>query len=213
MLNGLLLFILFGFESAPTGRLLSYSIKDNSTITLSGSSNVNSFECTINSNLTNGYLSVNADKENGAVNFHNALLKINVSSFDCKNPIMSRDLQKTLRADKYPLIEAELITATPFLVNSKPNASRGKIKTSVAITISGKCRIIDLVVEWQMISATEYRFVGSKQLLMSDFDIAAPSAAFGLIKVNNDIVINFDFTIQTSPSEKSYQSLSELLSK
>lgn len=213
MLSSLILFILFSLESAPTGSLLTYSIKDNSTITLSGSSNVNSFECTINSNLTNGYLSVNADKENGAVNFKNAFLKINVSSFDCKNPIMSRDLQKTLRADKYPLIEAELITATTFAGKSKPNASRGRIKTSVAITISGKCRIVDLVVDWQMISATEYRFIGSKQLLMSDFEITAPSTAFGLIKVNNDIVINFDFTIQTSPSEKSFQSLSELLSK
>lgn len=213
MLSSLLLFILFGFESAPTGSLLSYSIKENSTITLSGSSNVNSFECSINSNVTNGYLLVNADKDNGAVNFKNAFIKINVSSFDCKNPIMSRDLQKTLRADKYPIIDAELITATPFQANSKPYASRGRIKTSVAITISGKCRIVDLVVDWQMISASEYRFIGSKQLLMSDFDIAAPSAAFGLIKVNNDIVINFDFTIQTSPSEKSYQSISELLSK
>ncbi len=213
MLSSLILFILFPLEPAPTGSLLTYSIKDNSTITLSGSSNVNNFECTINSNQTNGYLSVSTDKEKGAVKFQNAFLKINVSSFDCKNPIMSRDLQKTLRADKYPLIEAELIDATTFSASSKPNSTRGRIKTSVAITISGKCRIVDLVVDWQMISATEYRFIGSKQLLMSDFEITAPSAAFGLIKVNNDIVINFDFTIQTTPSEKSYQALSELLNK
>lgn len=211
MFNGLLFFLLLGIESSATGSLLSYSIKNNSTITLAGSSNVNRFECSIANNQANGYLTVDSDLANGQVKFQNAFLRINVGSFDCKNQLMSKDLQKTLRVDKFPHIEAELINARPIGDNSKGNPKKGKLKTSVAITISGQCRIVDVIVDWQKENATEYRFIGSKQLLMSDFEIDPPVAAFGLIKVNNDIIINFDFTIKTAPTGSINPSISELL--
>lgn len=207
MLNSLLILLLVSNTATKTSSMLKYSIRDNSSIVLSGSSNLNDFQCVVNSNSTSGLLSISHDDKTSNINFKNALLRIKVASFDCKNPLMSRDLQKALKSDKFPNIEAELISAKP-LGDSKASY-KGSLKTTVAITISGKCKIVEIEVDWNKVKENEYRFTGSRQFLMSDFEINAPVAALGFIRVNNEIIIHFDFTIRTTPSINDFPSVTE----
>ena len=102
-------------------------------------------------------------------------------------------------ANKNPYIEVELLNVISDSKNRIINSNSGKIKANVAITLNGKCRFDEITVSWHKNDENTIRFIGTKQLLMSDFGIQAPVAAMGLIKVHNEILIHFDLYIQAEP--------------
>ncbi|MFM8439542.1 MAG: hypothetical protein ACKOAX_13785, partial [Candidatus Kapaibacterium sp.] len=62
------------------------------------------------------------------------------------------------------------------------------------LTITDVCKPIVMDVRGIRLSADRYRFVCSKNVRMTDFNVSPPTALFGLIKVNDDIRINLDIT-------------------
>jgi len=181
----------------------SFIVKEDSWLSLSGSSSVNSFECISNSEIVRGNVIVSLDELNRTLNFSNATLKIDIKSFDCKNPFLNKDFYKALGAEKNPFITIELLDA-----NTKKQTSsghKGSIMASVSITINEKCKIVEIPIDWQRVDKTRFRFLGFKELNMTDFEITPPSPAFGIIKVHNEIVITFNLLVETN----TFASLSE----
>lgn len=199
MLLNIIHIILLNILTSNSGSLISYSIVDKSSLTLSGSSNINKFECVTFDNFTDGSILVENDINKQTINFSNASLRLKIKSFDCKNPLLNRDFYSTLQASKSPYIEVELLNAIPENKNRLINSSNGKFKANVAITLNGRCRFDEIIVSWQKNNDDTFRFIGTKQLLMSDFGIDTPVAALGLIKVHNEILIHFDLYIQANP--------------
>ena len=174
--------------------LISYSVNECSWLSLSGTTNVNSFECLSNTGISDNYLLLEVNPQNGRINFTNANIFIETGSFDCKNPLISRDMYKALGGDQNSIIEIRLLDAEP--VNKTPDVSNGSIIANVVITINGKSKLKDLIINWQRGEEFEYHFQGSTHLTMSDFEIDPPSPALGLIRVNDKITINFNYIVQ-----------------
>ena len=175
----------------------SYTIQEQSWISIAGSSNVNTFECFSSSNFTRGNILVNTSESGNAIAFSEAQMAIEIESFDCKNPMLNKDMYKALGAKENPNILIELLDAE-FMQSSTQNPNSGDLHVSISITINGKCQIFTLPIKWVRVSGTNYRFVGSHDINMTDFDITPPSPAFGLIKVNEWITINFNLMVQTN---------------
>lgn len=175
----------------------SYTIEEQSWISIAGSSNVNNFECFSSSNFTRGNIMVNASEAGNAIAFYNAQMAIEIESFDCKNPMLNKDMYKALGAKENPNILIELLDAE-FMQSSTQNSHSGNLHVSIAITINGKCQTYTLPINWVRVSGTNFKFVGSHDVNMTDFDIKPPSPAFGLIKVNELISINFNLMVQTN---------------
>ncbi|KAB2869072.1 MAG: YceI family protein [Bacteroidales bacterium] len=199
MIFGFISILFLNIFNSSSGSLIAYSINDKSSLTLSGSSNINKFECVTFDNFSNGSIFVENDLNNQSLRFSNALLRLKIKSFDCRNPLLSRDFYNTLQANKNPYIEVELLNVISDSKNRIINSNSGKIKANVAITLNGKCRFDEITVSWHKNDENTIRFIGTKQLLMSDFGIQAPVAAMGLIKVHNEILIHFDLYIQAEP--------------
>ena len=174
--------------------LISYSVNECSWLSLSGTTNVNSFECLSNTGISDNYLLLEVNPQNGRINFTNANIFIETGSFDCKNPLISRDMYKALGGDHNSTIEIRLLDAEP--VNKIPDVSNGSIIANVVITINGKSKLKDLIISWQRGDEFEYHFQGTTHLTMSDFEIDPPSPALGLIRVNDKININFNYIVQ-----------------
>lgn len=175
----------------------SYTIQEQSWISIAGSSNVNTFECFSSSNFTRGNILVNTSESGNAIAFSEAQMAIEIESFDCKNPMLNKDMYKALGAKENPNILIELLDAE-FMQSSTQNPHSGDLHVSISITINGKCQIFTLLIKWVRVSGTNFRFVGSHDINMTDFDITPPSPAFGLIKVNEWITINFNLMVQTN---------------
>jgi hypothetical protein len=175
----------------------AYSIQEQSWISISGSSNVSTFECYSNSNFTKGIIHVNTNEFGNTFDFSDALMHLEIESFDCKNPLLNKDLYKALGAKENPNILIELQNAE-FLPTKNQDQVSGYMNVSLAITINGKCKIVNMPVNWIKANETDFRFIGSYDINMTDFEITPPSPAFGLVKVNEWITINFNLAIKAS---------------
>lgn len=195
-----LLIVLFLNLFAPvTSNRVSYTIKESSSLTISGSSNVNKFDCTTYDNFTNGYIYIITEEEKEYTRFSNAILKINIKSFDCHNPMMNKDFYNTMNAKESPTIDVELLSAVPITKGKILKGQNGRFLADVGISLNGTSIADQIIVHWEKTGINTFRFIGEKELRMSDFDIDAPVAALGLIKVNDEIKIRFDLYVQANP--------------
>ena len=174
--------------------LIEYSVNKSSWLSLSGTTNVNSFECMSNSGISDNYLMVETNHNTEKINFTNACLLIDIVSFDCKNQLISRDMHKALGGAPNSNIEVRLLDAFPG--SEKMESSKGTITANVLITINGKSQTKGLNICWFRGERFEYHFTGTTELSMSEFEIEPPSPAFGLVRVNDKITINFNYIVQ-----------------
>ena len=181
---------------AGSGNFFSYTVHDKSKISLTGTTNINSYECISDTEIPRGYLMADIMPGSNAIFFSDAQLGIRVATFDCGNRLMNRDLHEALGGKKNPYIEIKLLEARPL--TSPSRTLNGKIRVEIVIKINGKVKNTDLVLDYRTSNHLSYYISGSKNLKMSDFGIEAPSPALGLVKVRDQVTINFNLLVDTS---------------
>jgi hypothetical protein len=185
-----------GGAGAGERSIITYSVKNNSWLSLKGSTNVNAFECFSSNEFSNGYIFADAIVNEKRVDFTEANIEVNVSSFDCKNPLITRDMHKALGACQGSGIGIQLLSAETFETNW--NDDKGNLLANILITINGISTKEKLNIEWQR-QGFEYSFKGTADLSMIDFNIDPPSPAIGLglVRVNDKITVNFNYNVQS----------------
>mgnify|MGYP002777361818 CR=1 FL=1 len=173
-----------------------YQIDASSKLSLNGKTSISSYECFCKDEFQPVALKGLWNKDNGVLVFNNAFLNIKAEKLSCKNRLMNRDMHKALKAETYPYIQMHLLDVTPL---TKPLPG-GEVKgwnnyiANVILTIAGIPKRTQLRIQAHKASPTMYRFIASKELLMSDFDVK-PKTPFGLVKVEDQVTINFDLCI------------------
>ncbi|MBW6498471.1 MAG: YceI family protein [Bacteroidales bacterium] len=181
---------------AGSGSFYSYAVNERSRILLTGTTNVNSYECVSDSEIPRGNMMTDILPGSNAIYFNDAILGLEVSSFDCGNRLMNKDLHQALGGSKSPFIKINLLEARPVSSIQRPNS--GKIRVEIAISINGTTKNTDLVVDYRSNDSFTYTISGTKALKMSDFGIDPPSPAMGLVRVRDQVVIHFDLLIETN---------------
>jgi hypothetical protein len=192
--------LLSGFVDAdmrPTN--IVYSIENGSSLSISGTSNVNTFSCLCAETFKRQVLEIVRVDSTRQLRFKNAVLKLPTQSMDCNNSRMNSDLCDALKSSKYPYIVVELqqIQLRPTALNATRNEWFDVVAVAT-LTITDVCKPIVMDVRGIRLGDDRYRFVCSKNVRMTDFNVDPPTALFGLIKVNNDIKINLDITASVS---------------
>ncbi|MFM8177556.1 MAG: YceI family protein [Candidatus Kapaibacterium sp.] len=172
-----------------------YSIENGSSLSISGTSNVNTFSCLCAETFKRQVLEIRRDDSTRQIRFRNAVLKLPTESMDCNNSRMNSDLCDALKASRYQYIVVELqqIRLRPGATDAASN-EWFDVVAMATLTITDVCKPIVMDVRGIRLSADRYRFVCSKNVRMTDFNVSPPTALFGLIKVNDDIRINLDIT-------------------
>jgi len=196
----LLCLLLSGFVDAdmrPTN--IVYSIENGSSLSISGTSNVNTFSCLCSETFKRQVLEIVRVDSTRQLRFKNAVLKLPTQSMDCNNSRMNSDLCDALKSSKYPYIVVELqqIQLRPAALSATRNEWFDVVAVAT-LTITDVCKPIVMDVRGIRLGDDRYRFVCSKNVRMTDFNVDPPTALFGLIKVNNDIKINLDITASVS---------------
>jgi hypothetical protein len=175
---------------------ISYSVKESSWLSLSGTTNINSFECLSSGEDTNGQILINLIEGGNTISFSDAGIVLEINSFDCKNQMITRDMHKALGGAGNSGIEIKLLDAVSGEMNWY--SANGKIRTNIIIILNDISVSRELDIAWQRTGGFEYQFEGTTELLMSEFEIDPPSPALGLVKVDDKIVVNFNYNVQTS---------------
>jgi polyisoprenoid-binding protein YceI len=119
------------------------------------------------------------------------VVTVPVEAFDCGKRQMTRDLQDALKMENHPEIRFELIHATV----GPPLDTLGhwrRVDVLGALTIAGTKRLTRLETAGRALDANRFRVRGCHPIRMTYFNIDPPTKAFGLIRVDNRVRVQFD---------------------
>lgn len=171
LIPGLALFFLCG-SAKPTFLAEDTTLVINKIkIEITGVSTVGKYNCS-NTFTKLDTVYVNSNKKSS---FNTA---IKMSNFDCGNRIMTKDLQGTVKEKKFP-------NSTVCISDVKQSGKNFKCRLNFQIT--------DKTLKYKDFILYNYddKIEGSLNLKFSDIELEPPVKMAGLIKVKDDIIINF----------------------
>lgn len=134
-------------------------------VVVNGKTNINTFKCT-------------NEKFNAASNSYSfktgklPYLQLEVDNFDCKNKIMTSDMKKTLKADKFPMMYVKFI--------SFKKVSEKQYTATIEVKLTDKTRYY--TTSFYPVNNT---LVGREYVRFSDFGLTAPTKMGGMIAVED----------------------------
>jgi hypothetical protein len=182
----LLIILLMSFCWPPHTMLKEkWLIEKESNLYFEGRTNISNFRCGITSYLRPDTLCFCREDNSKAILSVKGGLSIDVNCIECQQPYMNKDLRKTLKAGECPFMKIALLSIGNFAGDVK------NVKGKVAITLAGVTRILDVDYTVQPVDENNLRLYGREQVLFADFDLTPPRKMAGLVKVEQQINVNF----------------------
>ena len=122
------------------------------------------------------------------------LIRVPVRNFQSSNKMVYRDFLELIDVRKHPYINIFMETSQFQLLLSERTFSTPRIGISVA----GNTRYYNIPCTVSDCVDGKIAVSGHKTLKLTDFKLAPPEKTLGLIKVQNELIINFEFSL---PSE------------
>ena len=193
-------FLFVSFNS-PSGviNMAQYQILQESKLEINGKTNVNRFCCNSEEQFAPGKLKYQLDENTETIHFTGAQLKVKVHELDCGAKPINKDMREALQADHYPNIVIDL-KRVAFLEGKNALLCNEWVQLEAVSDITLVCTTKSIYFPIQVLplSANKWRIAGGTQIKLCDFGIEAPTALNGLIKVKDEMEINFDLSVQLS---------------
>lgn len=188
-----LLTTLFLVLIASTGSLMAqsqnYVMLDKSTMQIAGTSSIHDWTADVRGFTASIDLNTEAlGKETTASPVQSFSLTVPVKKIESGKSGMNSKIYGALNEKKYPNITFELISAEV----TKAEGSIVQLNVSGKLNIAGTERTISLPVESTKIEGGSYKFTGSYELNMKDYNVDPPTAVFGTIKSGEKVTISFE---------------------
>ncbi|MGD0340926.1 MAG: hypothetical protein ABSA76_04355 [Bacteroidales bacterium] len=119
---------------------------------------------------------------------------IPVEEFKCTNEFVYKDFLKLLKAEQYPYLEIDI----PYNSGIKYYTNNPLILRGVTITVAGVSNQYDINCKIDKGDNENQILDGTARIKLTDLDIVPPVKFFGLVKVKNEIIINFQFCIKST---------------
>lgn len=170
-LMGLALFFFIGSAKSPFVINNTLLVINRIEIKISGASTVGKYNCS-NTFYKRDTIILNLNKKNG----FNA--NIPMHNFDCGNKLMTKDLKSTIKCKEFPNSYVTITDVKPYLTNYKCN---------LTFLITDKT----LKHKDFILYKTDDKIHGTIKLNFSDVALTPPVKMAGLVKVKDQIVVDF----------------------
>jgi hypothetical protein len=176
---------------AQLGKTVKWVVEKNSTLSVDGKSNVNSFSCNVNEYAKVDTLICSNDAGK-PVDFTGSI-QMEILSFDCKSEMITKDLRKTLKADQYPKMSIRFISLAfmPLLQNKTE-----LVKGWVEVELAGVVKRFELTYSFLRSGTTYIKMNGGRSFRFSDFKLSPPRKFAGLIKIKDDFDVHFQLILR-----------------
>ena len=187
MKTTLLIIILLLFIGAkPLADRGQWVIDTGSQLLIHGKTNINSYTCSILQYDHFDTLGYTLKSEE--MTFVDNTMVIPVKNFDCGNKTITKDLRRTVRAFEQPNLYVTFISL-------KKDESTNHTTAKMKIRLAGIAKLI--TVEFLLNEKGKLlQLTGKKEISFTDFNLKAPRHAFGLIKAQPNIVVEFNLIIK-----------------
>lgn len=181
-----LLFISFGFAVAQN----NITILDKSTMKIEGTSNVHDWEADVEEiNIESNFNFSALESESPSNPVETLTLNVPVEEMKSGKGGLDRRMYGALKEDDHPNITFEFSSAE-IVGDTSDNSFQ--LKTSGTLTVAGVSQDITFPVEGTAMEDGTYRFTGSYEINMEDYDVDPPSAMFGAVKSGEMVTISFE---------------------
>lgn len=166
-----------------------WTIQSGSTLSIEGSSNVNTFGCSSSGNFQSGTIHGRI-LQNKSIALKGAVT-ININSFDCNNRMLTNDLRRTLKASEYPDMKIHFINLERVPLT---HDNYDYVGGDVYIELAGEKKRFYLRYALTR-TGDELTLSGSRAFSFSDFNLSPPQKVGGIIKVKDDFDVSFKLVI------------------
>ncbi|GAA4312494.1 YceI family protein [Compostibacter hankyongensis] len=164
----------------------NYSLFEDHVIKIHGSSNIRDWTESVQKASGGASISWNND---GSFDLNASSLVMVVQSIKSKKgSVMDEKTHKALKSEKYPVIEFALTTPLRSVL---AYANGYAVTASGNLSIAGVTRPVQIRVKLFTTGRRRIVAEGSCQINMLDYGIDPPAALFGMLKVTEDITIQF----------------------
>ncbi|MCB0424321.1 MAG: hypothetical protein R2802_00605 [Flavobacteriaceae bacterium] len=185
----LIAFLLAAFTTKDAAKTsLEVWVEHDSEVSISGTTNVNSFTCCYNINKLKDPIAVSFESNKDVMIFKATALELENECFDCGHKGINKDFNKLLKTEVYPTIKLQLREI------QKATSSENTFFAKVDIHIANKVNSYQLPVK--VTKNGHYSIVGELDLNLTDFNLEAPKKAFGLIVVHDKIKVSFNLHLK-----------------
>ena len=157
-------------------------------IVITGKTNINSFKLSQTPERIPSYLFTSLKE--GGVSASRSLISISSAHFKADNQFIYNDFLQLVKASEHPLILVEV--PNPVGLSLK----NGIGKYDINIFIAGVLRVYTISCTIQRCDKGTVFLSGTQKLKLSDFNLEPPEKTFGLIKVKDEVIINFGFAFE-----------------
>jgi hypothetical protein len=190
-LLSIFIFTLFSFR-ANVARVERWVIDKSSSLCILGKTNINNFRCDIVEYINQDTLTFYKGENSGQLTTVKGGLTIDINRFDCHQKHITTDFRKTLKADADGFMRIRFLT----LKDLKTTDGYHVINGSVEIELAGIRKIVDIYFSANSPQAGRLYLVGKRQLAFSDFNLVPPRKLAGMIKVEQEINVEFRLALR-----------------
>jgi hypothetical protein len=197
LLIGLLIISVTGFsmKNKANNRTETkrWVVNQNSSLSVSGSTNINKFSCVIPSYDHVDTLTVSENNNDGVV-ILSGMIDLSINSFDCHNSGMTKQLQKTLNGKQFPVLHIRFLSLSNLpAITRKPEPVTG----IVDIEIAGVNKRFEINYKISKDEGNVIHLLGSKDLNFSDFKLIPPRKLGGMIQTKDLLTVEFHLKMKT----------------
>lgn len=170
--------ISFSAAHGQTEKKLVNINTQNSYVEIHGTTNVNSFNCSYNAKLPENEFEVSLIKKGNVIEIEHEALFLKVLNFKCPNPQMTGDLHDLLEYENYP-----------FIIFQLKKITNNKI-AHIMIEMAGEKQFYTVNLN-NNLNNNKLISSATMKLCITDFGLEAPEKFFGMVKVNENIEVEF----------------------
>jgi len=195
MINSLFCALLLGWagpgsfamrDTPPPSKDYVFRILPDSHILINGSSNINRFSCRVSRPAESTPLRI-AILPDYSVQMDGSIT-VSVGEFDCKHRMLTSDLRKTLKEDRYKQMTVHFRSLDQIPFDSEtPHAVNG----TVLIELAGKQKEFQIPIVFTQLAGGQYEMKGTRDFSFEDFGLEAPRKIGGIIRVKNKFTTVF----------------------
>jgi len=173
---------MLSFGSSDPGITTFLSIQGQ-RVTVSGQTSVGGFRCTLEKETEATKIALQGSSGSGAALLY---LTLPVKAFSCGNFLLNRDFQKTLKMEQHPHIRVEVL---------RLQANGAHFIGKLDLTVAGTKKKLDNI-QFRYQTYKKSKVLRSQLTLkMSEFGLTPPSRFGGLVRVEEELVIEVDLVL------------------
>jgi hypothetical protein len=167
-----------------------WHVTGSSSLEIHGATNVNTFVCASVYSKGKDVITERWDPESGKWEIFGKVY-LNVNTFDCRNRMMNNDFQNTLQSDIYPEIKIEFLNLKDVKTFGQSRMAEGIVE----ITLAGKVKQYPITSDLILVNESYSILKGKQVFRFSDFGLEAPVKGFGIVRVQDEISVNFELIL------------------